>query len=59
MPVNAVTSSLIHEWNSGQVGATEDVMKARNLTIVTASAAMALMLMIDSAERAVAHHGWG
>ena len=34
-------------------------MKARNLTIVTASVAMALMLMIGSAERAEAHHGWG
>lgn len=32
-------------------------MKARNLTIVTASVAMALM--IGSAERAEAHHGWG
>jgi hypothetical protein len=34
-------------------------MKVRNLTIVTASAAMALMFMIGSAERAEAHRRMG
>jgi len=34
-------------------------MKIRNLTVVAASAALAAMLTVGSAERAEAHRGWG
>jgi hypothetical protein len=33
-------------------------MKIRNLTVVAASAALAAMLTVGSAERAEAHRGW-